>query len=494
MNELPARQRLPGEPRITVLGGGGGGVGRSTAALELARYLVRRGRRVLLVDACLAGDDLAGRLEVPRPREPLWRDGGRTDVHPVDWIVEGDRKNPALLPLGRPCRRVLGRPAVDVAAIVARLRTLAFDHVIVDADGDVSPETLAWLALADVPVLTTTTEPASLARTTTLLRALVVAGLAHHGRAAVDGVCVEQVGGDLPAEWEPADLHAAAERHGATTALDAVLRDLRSYVLVLQTREAAERELAHALCLVWEYLAGTRPRVLGAIDYDDRRWFHLRQDVLAPALASELGTGVQLDEVGRRLDEIGEVDREQPRHDPRLPRDVARIAVPHDCEPTTARLAYRRLWEGLRRESAVSRRLVSPQLRARIIAELEDANRGLLAWLAERPNAQADGVLPVATPPAPPNPGRAVTEARERLGLSLRDVSLRTRIDTKHLDAIEQFRVEMLPRAAYLRGYLREIAAALQLRPEPLMETYLDAVNEARTQRILRAPGGEPTT
>lgn len=487
MNQLSGRQRLPTEPRITTFAGGGGGIGRSTIAVEVARFLVRRGRRVLLIDADIDAPELHIRLEQTWPREPAWKTGGRSDVQPAEWILPGDRSRPALLPLAWPCRRALTAARLDVPALLARLRGLDYDHVIIDARGTPDTITCDLFVLADVPVLCATTEPASLHRATGFLRSAVLAALYRHGTQGIPIETMAAVAGELSSEWDVEELGEVCARLGLERPRAAVARDFGPYLLLTQTRETAEREQGWPLALSWSYLLGVRPRVLGSIDYDDRRWFHLRQDVLLPQLASDAGTGVQLEEIARRIAEIHEIDREQPRRVAgEVPAAVDLVCVAADCEPTAARAAYRRLWEGLRRDSSLSRRLLQHTTRERIVRDLEDANRELQAWLQERSPVRLPGPDDPG-PRRPPDrqPGEAIVAARNRLGLSQRDVSLRTKIDVKHLDAIEKFRVDQLPRAAYLRGYLREIAQVLEMTPEPLMDQYLDAVASLRTERLL---------
>lgn len=56
--------------------------------------------------------------------------------------------------------------------------------------------------------------------------------------------------------------------------------------------------------------------------------------------------------------------------------------------------------------------------------------------------------------------------------MSIRELSLRTKIGVKYLDAIEAQDRAVLPRPVYLRGYLREIAAVFQIDETALIERY----------------------
>jgi cytoskeletal protein RodZ len=79
-----------------------------------------------------------------------------------------------------------------------------------------------------------------------------------------------------------------------------------------------------------------------------------------------------------------------------------------------------------------------------------------------------------------------VREARERRGIGQRELSLETRIGIRYLEAIESMEVEALPRAVYLRAYVREVARVLGLDEERFVEDYLRAVEVLRTRPPLR--------
>jgi hypothetical protein len=65
--------------------------------------------------------------------------------------------------------------------------------------------------------------------------------------------------------------------------------------------------------------------------------------------------------------------------------------------------------------------------------------------------------------------GNTLREARLRLGLSLTDAQKATKIRARYLEALEQERFDVLPAAAYARGFLRSYAELLELDPEPLL-------------------------
>ena len=72
---------------------------------------------------------------------------------------------------------------------------------------------------------------------------------------------------------------------------------------------------------------------------------------------------------------------------------------------------------------------------------------------------------------APPI-GESLREARARRGIELSDVERATKIRVKYLRAMEEERWELLPGAAYARGFLRTYGSFLGLDGKALVEEY----------------------
>jgi cytoskeleton protein RodZ len=86
--------------------------------------------------------------------------------------------------------------------------------------------------------------------------------------------------------------------------------------------------------------------------------------------------------------------------------------------------------------------------------------------------------------------GQLLKEAREKLGLSLVEVSIATKINAKILGAIENGDEALLPARTFLRGFLRSYAVFLKLDAEMVLSSYNDEVNEAQSKPETR---NEPT-
>lgn len=68
--------------------------------------------------------------------------------------------------------------------------------------------------------------------------------------------------------------------------------------------------------------------------------------------------------------------------------------------------------------------------------------------------------------------GSTLKEAREKLGLSISEVSLATKISTKILNGLENGERESLPANSFLRGFVRTYAAYLKLNTEEVLNLF----------------------
>jgi len=107
----------------------------------------------------------------------------------------------------------------------------------------------------------------------------------------------------------------------------------------------------------------------------------------------------------------------------------------------------------------------------------------------ERPAATPAPIM-TPIPTAPPVVGTAPAEGttwsgevlrqiREARGISLQQISERTKVTRHHIENIEADRFELLPAAVYLRGILLSIARELRLDGQKVARSYLERVTAA---------------
>ena len=483
MNLLGGHKRRPGQPIIVAFSGAPGS-GRSTMVAHLGRYFLRKGKRVLAVDA----DIFQPRLHIYLGLS-LYDDESEENFLSIDKsslmdrIIEGATSNQLpLLSLTTIAHELFKGTTFRGGSLVARLRALSFDYIFIDLPSAPGPAFSSVLVHADVPIFMTSIETGALAATTHQLRWALIYGMLNHPDAPRMGEQLVDRIGRIKSTDNIERILDIFTGSPAAVILDSVIQNFSTYLVLNKIRESSERELGQVIALAWYRSLGLRPRVLYAIDFDDRRWFHERLGAFMTAIGSSSGAGIHTEELAKQLLALGALDLAQPR----VPYGVKMNAIElfglsKRANPLDIRQSYRQLWEGMRRESSVTRTMFTRMERAQLLEELETANRELQTWLAERTEHVVKPKKHVGY-----SPGTKLKEARQDLELSLRELSLRTKIGLRYIEAIEAFEIEHLPRPAYLRGYLREIARMLKLDPQPLLDHYLSTLAEAKTKKKLR--------
>ncbi|MBN1947554.1 MAG: helix-turn-helix domain-containing protein [Bradymonadales bacterium] len=491
-------------PLLVGIGSGAGGCGRTTLALELARAFCRRQVSTLVVD-CATGLPIVAEVLCRTERRPSRPIGlSATASQLAEAAFRSSPGEPAVITLTEAHEGSRKGSGASPMRLMEKLRRLEEQVVLLDLPAGGQPFWLDLLILSDLPLVVATPEAWSVTTLWSFLRLM----------------------GERAKELVPAGR-------------------MRSYLVLNGCRDSSERDLGEVLChALWRKL-GHYPRYLGPVDFDDRRWFHLRHGDGSTPLSSCFGLGVQTEELARRILDLEEFDQVRPRSSeaPAITRPSAELLGLSDAvSPAEMRGQYRRLWEGYRRESSISQVLFTGPEREEIITELERTYRAL-QMLQDEIRSQPDRAGAVeaekavsavspresgrplvvagtsvsgstaevgievakrgaggslasvqgATPKkaGPREAGRSATRAtledpsfgghcgevlqkvRKSHHLSLRELSLRTRIAIHHLEAIEQQAMDRLPLPVYLRGYLREIARVLDLPVDSLLDRYL---------------------
>ncbi|MFH1714606.1 MAG: RodZ domain-containing protein [Elusimicrobiota bacterium] len=69
--------------------------------------------------------------------------------------------------------------------------------------------------------------------------------------------------------------------------------------------------------------------------------------------------------------------------------------------------------------------------------------------------------------------GIYLKNARQKMRLEIHDISVKTRINKKYLQAFENEEFDALPEEVYVKGFLKNYAAELSLNPEEVVDLYI---------------------
>jgi flagellar biosynthesis protein FlhG len=409
---------LPGAPRIWAVGGGKGGVGKSAVVSNLACAIASSGRRCTLIDLDLGGANLHTLLGVPRPRRTLSHFFGGDVRCLADLLVPTSVPNLSLISGNEALLEMANPKHCQKEKLFRHIRGLDVDEVLLDLGGGSTFNVLDSFLIAQRGLVVITPEPTAIENAEHFLKAAFYRSLRVVARRP---------------EVRAAMLRAKEDRRrrrvGSARELIACVKAIDPIAAKL----LEECALAFAPLLIVNQADTADERGVGA--------------ALAERCRERLGVSIEYS---------GSLGTD------RSVRDA--IARNRPAYQLFSRCAFIRQIDG------IATRLLREEWRAP--SERRDRHASL-------PRAgHAVPTEPIApTPPLPildlRQPGAYLRRCRKRLGLSLREMIERTRI--QGLGDIEGERFESLPPEPYLRGFVLEYARELGIPElEALARSYME--------------------
>ena len=492
-------------PRLFVVGGGSGGVGKSLIAANLAVYFAQLGRSVVLVDADARGRGLHGSFGVgaatagyalSSPFGDALVDTGVQGLRLLRFPHEASSFNLALR--GTRAERFLGR-----------LRELSTELVVADVGAGATPFALQLLAAADLPLLVTAPEPGSVEglyrflRTAFRYRLKRVLAKTDNRRRYGLGLLAETSESGTPFELiaslarRDRSLHQLAEDE---------LRRMRFGHVVSGTRHRADAELSSWMSSIVFAHYGMSLEDFGTLEHDDTVWIAARKQT--PLLVDNPAgkASRQIERLARRI--LLPIDPGAPSRSlpiaPARPRSgngpslYELLGVPRTANDEELRRAHRKLRDVFGPDSLATHTILDASAVRAEVKRLDEALDVLLDPVRRRAydvsNFPAEVLAP--SPKATVRvlddqeqqrladllrtiearalvDGPTLANLREANGYSVDEVCARTRIAKAILVALEGDRFAELPAPVYLRGFLAELARLYGADPVRVQKSYL---------------------
>ena len=485
--------------KLVALGSGRGGTGRSLLAANIAVYLAQSSKKVVALDADPAGGplhQLLGAARPPRGFGELLR-GKATGL--AELVVDSPIAGIGLI-AGDGSAFGAPRPKVSTKAVLAAMTALDVDYVVIDLGAADSTFTLdVWLA-ADVPILVTLPDPASIEATYRFVKSAFVRRL--RTTRGFDRL-IPNPTGPAPAAL---DIYRAAKLGGVPVEkLTQEIRRYRPTFIVNQTRTVPDIKLGGFIATSARRRLGHTFDYLGHVESDETVWLAARRRRSLVAEYPDGKASRNIERLGRRLLSL---DGERERQIPpvlRLEEEQTYYEI-LETEPGVSdeeiRRAYRTIKDtyasgsmvvaGLYEEheltelhtriNAAHDTLFQPERRRQYDLALPEADLAravrAAAQAGRRPAPGGGGDERPDTPAVVMDPDAEVTGAylrkvREARGMELGDISQRTKISERYLRALEDEQFTDMPAAVYVRGYVTEYARALRLDPQRTAASYL---------------------
>ena len=516
-------------PHLIAIASGRGGAGKSLLAANVAVYLAQMGKRVVAVDGDPAGGTLHHLLGAGRPARGLasFLRGHAPSLEElaVDTPVAGVRLiGGEMQPFGAP------KPKMGAKPLLAALRSLGTDIVVVDLGPADFPLCIdVWLG-ADTPIVMTLSDPPSIEATYRFVRSgflrkvrgergvdklqaqlgRVLPGALDLYRAAADAGRVDREATADAGGAEASPTRAPAARSSAlATALAQAMATYRPRFVVSQTRSLGDTRLGSQMAMAAHRRLGHRLEYLGHMEADETVTAASRRHRPVMAEFPEAKICKNIERIVRR---ILSTEAERPAPMPiRLEEDQTFYEI-LETQPGVSdeevRRAYRLMKEiyasgspavfGLydeaeltalhARANAAHDTLFAPERRRLYDLSLPEADLArAVRWAAQAPRESGvpsptrgdtgSGVpLVDATTEIT---GPLLKKIREAKGLELSEVAQRTKIAERHLRAIEAERFDELPAPVYVRGFVTQMARFLRVDPARAAEGFLRRFHDA---------------
>jgi flagellar biosynthesis protein FlhG len=395
---------------------------------------------------------------------------------------------------------------VTLAAIAA----LDVDYVVLDLGPPDSTLTLdLWLA-ADIPILVSIPDPASIEATYRFAKSAFVRRL-----RTIRGLdrLIPNTAGPPPGAL---DIYRAIKESGGPA--ERLVQEVRRYrpaFIMNQTRTLPDQKLGGFMATAARRRLGHPLEYLGHVESDETVWLAARRRRSLIAEYPEGKASKNIERLGRRLLTLdGERERERPVTGPLRVEEEQTYYEILETEPGVSDEEIRRAHRTVKDNYASGSMLIAglydehelAALHARINAahdtlfapdrrrlydlalpEADLARAVRAAASLPRPAGAAGGVGAGAGAGADERAdaagavidssaevtGAFLRKVREIRGLELGDIAQRTKINERYLRALEEEQFADMPAAVYVRGYVTEYARALRLDPQRAAESYL---------------------
>lgn len=514
--------------RVIVVGGGRGGVGKSTLTLNLGVYFAQLGRSVVVCDADAAGGNLHAMVGLTSaPLVPLDEDGDEVPQKPIGTIV------PGLHILPSPFDLLAMAPVKPTRSLAWQklLSKIDADYVLLHLGATMSAVGLDLFTSADVALAVTAPEPIAIETTYGFMRALFARALRKRlMKERLKLKLVERAIEALPPMATPIDIVEAIHRYdhvlGNTAARE--LARLSPRLVVGQTRLRSDLELGPAMSAISGRFLGVDIDYIGHIEYDDAAWLSVRKRVPLLIESPTSKSARNIERIARRVlalimaEDAHRESKQPPARD--VPRDFQEeyrrpgpknlyetLGIARTAADDEIRRAYKRQREVFRDGSFPVVSIVTEKALRDEQARIEEAydtlldpNRRRSYDLSTFPAEAPEG----AAPPKVIDPrrqhellqlaeevarevhaetewtGNLLRKVREVQGVELVEIAQRTKISSGHLAAIEEERFADLPALVYVQGFVQEYAKFLKLDVTQVSRTYM---RRARDRAIREA-------
>lgn len=262
------------------MAGGKGGVGKSLICANISIMLARMNRKVLAIDLDLGGSNLHTCLGVEAGKLSIgdWLTGRTQDLK--DLFMHTREPNLKIITGSADPVNVLKKVDRRESVLLAELRKLPFDDIVIDLGAGTQESTIEFFLGADEGILSILPEPTSVENAYRFIRTIFLSRLR---RADVPDGVKEIIDTSFDQKnflgiRTPADLMAVVERLDPV-ALEVLQKSLENYhpnIIVNQVRSQVDIDIGKSICSVCRRYFGLKVNYVGYLEYDNSVWKAVR--------------------------------------------------------------------------------------------------------------------------------------------------------------------------------------------------------------------------
>ncbi len=268
-------------PTVWAVGGGKGGVGKSFLASALAYSVSRHGYRIVAIDLDLGGSNLHTVLGIDPPKFGLGDFVSNRCATLEECMVQTPFPNLSIISGANDALAITQMAGSKRDLVIAELRHLPADIVMVDLGAGTSTHTLEFFNSADVQMITALPEPTSIENAYRFIKASYYDRLQRFSQ-------LDPVRYLIEAATQP---NNAFSIHSPTDLLNEIAkvdRDLalffkrkvteyRPRLVMNQVRSQADIDVGYSMKAVCKKYFGFDLEYLGYLDYDSSVWQSVRR-------------------------------------------------------------------------------------------------------------------------------------------------------------------------------------------------------------------------
>ena len=267
---------MTSHPKIVAIGGGKGGVGKSTVSILLAFWFARMGKKTILVDADLGGANLHTFMGIKNPPRTLNDFVTRRYDSLEEICLDTELENLRLIGGASDILSLANIHVSQKAKLIQNLSRLDADYVIIDLGAGTSYNVLDFFLAADKKIVVLIPQPISIQNAYAFIRNTVYRRLSQlvNQKSSLQSLIktAMDTNNELKVRTVSELLQIVQELNGkeAMSALQGEIRRIQPFVITNMVRTNRDKGAGRVIQMVADKYLMIRSVDLGSIVYEQK--------------------------------------------------------------------------------------------------------------------------------------------------------------------------------------------------------------------------------